>query len=501
MGRMHSFSSLLIAAIFALSLVLLLPSFASAAAIDLPKTGQTNCYNQAGAIIDCAGTGQDGEYQKGIVWPDPRFTNNGDGTITDNLTGLTWLQNTQCIGRIKWLDALSSVNALASGSCGLTDASMAGDWRMPNYLELMSIANLGVASSLSWLTSFGFTNLQALAYWSSTSTTTVKKYAFSYQFGSRFSGVSGKTLTYHTWPVKGVSSGPGKLWKTGQTICSSDTGTEVPCAGTGQDGEYQAGASLPDPRFIDNADGTVTDNLTGLTWLQDTDCFGTRAWEDALSDANSLADGACNLTDGSVAGNWRLPNALEIISLTDYSQTSPMLPAGHPFTNVSYNFHWSSTTWPGITNRSYMDGWVSWGQLAYLDKSTADTVIVWPVRDGSADDSCRTVTVSDATSSEMSYEACERLIMDAFLAEDGAAVLLSSGEEIEILPDFLIEKGATMSASVCGQSLCETSDSPMPYGCHSCIDLICGIDSDCCSVSFNQACVDMLNSECGLVCE
>ena len=90
----------------------------------------------------------------------------------------------------------------------------------------------------------------------------------------------------------------------------------IDCAGTGQDGEYQAGVSV-DPRFTDNGDGTVTDNLTGLIWLKDADCFGSRNWTNALSDANTLADGSCGLTDGSVAGDWRLPNVRELQSLID----------------------------------------------------------------------------------------------------------------------------------------------------------------------------------------
>ena len=54
----------------------------------IPKTGQTQCRGlQLGNLIDCAGTGQDGEYQAGVS-VDPRFTDNGDGTVTDNLTGL-----------------------------------------------------------------------------------------------------------------------------------------------------------------------------------------------------------------------------------------------------------------------------------------------------------------------------------------------------------------------------------------------------------------------------
>ena len=47
----------------------------------------------------------------------------------------------------------------------------------------------------------------------------------------------------------------------------------------------------PNPRFTDNSDGTVTDNLTGLIWLKDANCFGDRTWISALSDANGLASG------------------------------------------------------------------------------------------------------------------------------------------------------------------------------------------------------------------
>ena len=91
MAHKQSFALLFLAAIVSTGIFLLFPSLASAASVDLAKTGQSTCYNQTGVVIDCSGTGQDGEYQKGVAWPDPRFTNNGDCTITDKLTGLTWL--------------------------------------------------------------------------------------------------------------------------------------------------------------------------------------------------------------------------------------------------------------------------------------------------------------------------------------------------------------------------------------------------------------------------
>ena len=49
------------------------------------KTGQNTCYDELGVEINCLDTGQDGEYQKGVIGPSPRFTDHGDGTVTDNL--------------------------------------------------------------------------------------------------------------------------------------------------------------------------------------------------------------------------------------------------------------------------------------------------------------------------------------------------------------------------------------------------------------------------------
>ncbi len=108
--------------------------------------------------------------------------------------------------------------------------------------------------------------------------------------------------------------------------------------------------------------------------------------------------------------------------------------------------------------------------------------------------------VSD--NSSVDYEACDKLVMGPeYTAEDGTYLFLSSGRDIGLLPGFYIQQGATLSAAVCGQSLCETSPLPMPYGCHSCIDQICDIDATCCTVDFDPACLDMVGTECGLVCE
>ena len=92
--------------------------------------------------------------------------------------------------------------------------------------------------------------------------------------------------------------------------------------GSGDDGDLQKGVDWPDPRFIDNLDGTVTDHLTGLVWLKDASRFSNRGWNPALNACNNLAEDGVDLTDGSVAGDWRLPNSKELRRLIDFSNST-----------------------------------------------------------------------------------------------------------------------------------------------------------------------------------
>src|SRR5262249_34447871 len=117
-------------------------SMASSFPVDLPQTGQTTCYDASGNVIPCGSTGQDGEIQAGVPWPNPRFTDHGNGTVTDNLTGLMWLKDANCYGLKTWQDALDTVarfnTAPATHNCVGYDESNPpyGDWRLPNINEL-----------------------------------------------------------------------------------------------------------------------------------------------------------------------------------------------------------------------------------------------------------------------------------------------------------------------------------------------------------------------------
>lgn len=191
--------------------------------------------------------------------------------------------------------------------------------------------------------------------------------------------------------------------RTGQNTCYNAAGVIIDCSNTGQDGDRQAGTDWPAPRFIDNKNGTVSDNLTGLIWLKDANCIDTVGgivresglldWPSALTWCNKLASGRCGLTDNSAAGDWRLPNINELRSLIDYSGHDPALSRDQPFTNVQSGWYWSSTTNPVYTSGAYNVG-LSRGSIHVNRKlysapgasrvGTKDSSLlgVWPVRGG-----------------------------------------------------------------------------------------------------------------------
>ena len=176
-------------------------------------------------------------------------------------------------------------------------------------------------------------------------------------------------------------NGPAPVPRTGLTLCyDSDGGAPIECTGTGQDGEYQKGVAAPNPRFTDNGNGTITDNLTGLIWLKNANCFSAITWVQALSSCNGLANGSCGLTDGSSAGDWRLPNYRELFSLVDIANYDPPLPTGHSFTNVQTSDYWTSSTGVFFDANSAFQVNMRYGYTSYSAKIGGN--FVWPVRGG-----------------------------------------------------------------------------------------------------------------------
>lgn len=272
----------------------------NAYAFNLPDTGQTKCYQAANpyAEIPCTGTGQDGEYNINPM----SFTDNKDGTVTDNNTGLIWQK--QDDGKAyNWYQASgtydATYNPISKSVCGSLKLGGFKDWRLPSENELITIVDYSVPYPGPTINATYFPNAQQSSYWASTSA------AFYTGYG---------------WNVRFLD-GTGNYWNGDKT---SDQ-HYVRCARGGQ--TQQA--------FTDNNDGTVTDHKTGLIWQQGEP--GKMDWGSALSYCEGL----------SLAGHsdWRLPDVKELESLTDYSKSDPD-PAidTNFFPNVNLSWYWSSTT-------------------------------------------------------------------------------------------------------------------------------------------------------------
>ena len=185
-----------------------------AGTITLPKSGQITCYDASGSTIDCSGTGQDGNTLVGVDWPTPRFTDNGNNTLTDNLTGLIWLKDANCLattysgvdpdGRVTWQEALNFVAGINSGIYSACGAGY-DDWRLPNRKELYSLIDFS-QSNPALPPGYPFINVATASpgsYWSSTTYSNLSNWAW--YFYVRYGGISGapKTSTYWVWPVRG----------------------------------------------------------------------------------------------------------------------------------------------------------------------------------------------------------------------------------------------------------------------------------------------------------
>ncbi len=367
--------------------------------IQLPQTGQTRCYDSAGTEITCAGTGQDGEIQAGVVWPNPRFTDKGDQTVLDNLTGLVWAKDgnvmktrdpgfdtdsTDGDGKVYWQHALDYIKKL-----NYENYLGHNDWRLPNIIELESLVHAGQSNTAYWLSLQGFSNVQADYYWSSS---TYAHYSDLVWIVYVYDGIVdyyGKYSNYYVWPVRSGQSGSLgssiiSLPRTGQTTCYNDSGATIACTGTGQDGELQMGAVWPNPRFTDKGDQTVMDNLTGLIWTKDGKTPGQatcgpseyKTWQEALDYVKCL-----NTNNYLGHNDWRLPNRKELDSLVHAGQSNITTWLSlQGFSNVQAYYYWSSSTYANITDFA----WVVYMSFYYgvSNGSKSSSYYAWPVRAG-----------------------------------------------------------------------------------------------------------------------
>ena len=352
-----------------------------------------------------------------------RFHDNNNGTVTDTKTGLIWLKNANpCYGKI-WDDAGTYCSSLSSGTAGLTDGSVAGQWRLPSVQELEGIGTDPPTTycldgtcwtcPITWTTPGApFTGVVTEVvynhYWSST------RLGWSYNGAWAVDILSGNLLegntgdTYYVWPVRGGNA------TTTTTVSPSTTTTILTTTTTQQTtSTTQPTTSTTQPtttttanqRFVDNNNGTVTDTITGLIWLKNANASGGMIWDSAMSYCSNLASGQAGLTDGSVAGQWRLPTKEEFqgIGTNPPATWESGLPSvtwtmpGAPFMNVQTGYHWSSTTDVSDTRRAWLVS-MGWGNTYSAFKASAGPTPVWPVRGGNATTTTTIPTTTTTTS-------------------------------------------------------------------------------------------------------
>jgi hypothetical protein len=290
----------------------------------ISKTGQTTSYT----------AGDDGDLKMGVAWPIPRLTDNADGTITDNLTGLMWEKTPSTTDRT-FYQALDYANNLVLAAHS--------DWYLPNIWQLISFYNIAASDQIVWLTSQGF-DVSAGSHCYRSATTAGYDDSGVWDIHLQTTWVYGwhskTTLPVQSWAVRNHSTGAISLAQTGQQISY----------GTDDDGSLRKGVLWPTPRFVDNGDGTVSDNLTGLIWEKSPDTGMKKLWSDAISYANNL----------SLAGHsdWRLPNLYELESLRNAAEQrthTRLNQEGFDIQVADWTpSFWTSTTFGGDLGRAFI---------------------------------------------------------------------------------------------------------------------------------------------------
>lgn len=145
-----------------------------------------------------------------------------------------------------------------------------------------------------------------------------------------------------TLSLSGCSGGSDAGGTTAQTMNKlPDTGQTTSYTATfGEDHDY----TINPPSLTVNANGTVTDNVTGLMWQREDDNTG-RTWDEAVNYCSGL--GLAGYSD------WRLPSKKELVSILDLGTFSPAInTTAFPGTDAEY--YWSSTTY------AYYDAAYAW---------------------------------------------------------------------------------------------------------------------------------------------
>lgn len=259
---------------------------------EIPGTDIFNCYNNTEEMPVCPSPGEDFYGQNGTYKKLHLYHDDGNGIVRDLVTELSWQKIVDNTPR----DWNESGTICADLILGEHD-----DWRIPTIRELMTIVDNGKATAPKF--NDVFEGDYSSYYWSSTTVAPENSGgAWTVDFGE------------------------------GDTQSAPKTGTNIVRCVRG--GPLQASV------FVDNLDGTVTDQTTNVRW-EKTSSPAAMTWKDALRYCE-------NQTTGGHTG-WRMPNIQELNTLVDFSRPFPE-PAIDPVFQISTNpfeSSWSNSTFLG----------------------------------------------------------------------------------------------------------------------------------------------------------
>jgi hypothetical protein len=299
-------------------------------------TGQTKYYSDVSEISapapDQAYFGQAAFYPGNVH----NYTDNGDGTITDNVTGLMWVQERG--SEMTWAAAVAG--ASTNTTAGHTD------WRMPTIKELYSLIRFSGVNGPDDTEILGYvpyidTAFFGFAYGSGASES-IGERIIDCQDWSANKYVS--TVMGNQSAIFGVNFGDGRIKGYDELVPSSGAGNELYV-------RYVRGnTGYGKNDFTDNGDNTITDLATNLMWSKDDSKTGLN-WAEALAWVQSQ-----NTVNYLGHSDWRLPDAKELQSIVDYTRSpsttnSPALdPAFFNTTSIineggqtDYPYFWTSS--------------------------------------------------------------------------------------------------------------------------------------------------------------
>lgn len=281
-------------------------------------TGQDACYSATGAPIDCAsaaGEGQDASHRAHA----PTYVDNGDGTVSDKVTGLMWAK------------APSAPVPFADIQTFARDSRIAGysDWRVPTIRELYSLIDYRGGYTGNPATSRPYLE------------TTVFRFSYAKGSGLGDAAHGRRPIDVQEWSatryvgltmgrdstVFGVNFADGRI--KGYPVMDPANRMQSP--------NRLAVRLVRGPAYGTNdfvvGQQTISDRATGLMWQRQDD-GRTRTWEEALAYCNGLTLDR--------ASDWRLPDAKELHSIVDYTRSPAIDPRFALSDNAAYL--WSSTT-------------------------------------------------------------------------------------------------------------------------------------------------------------